>query len=128
MTFVGTNAPGQGSNFTFTVGAAATNLSLVVSNDASSYAYLLLKKGGAPTDTVFDYAARLDGLTNEINLQPPEFAAVTWGLRVSTPAGSATDPFRVVLTTNRTDLRSAAYPVLKPLTFVATGTLTNPVG
>jgi hypothetical protein len=125
QTFIGTNAPGQGSNFTFTVGAAATNLSLVVSNSASVYSYLLLKKGGTPTDTVFDYASRLNGQTNQINLESPEYAAATWGLRVSTPAGSATDPFQVVLTTNRTDLRSGAYPVLKPLVFSTTGNLTN---
>ena len=47
---------------------------------------------------------------------------------MSTPAASTTHPFAVLLTTNRTDLRSAGYPVLKPLTFTATGTLTNPAG
>jgi len=41
---------------TFTVGAGATNLSLVVSNKRTAYSYLLLKKGGTPTDTVFDFA------------------------------------------------------------------------
>src|ERR1039457_2540992 len=41
QTFVGTNAPGQGSNFTFTAGVGATNLSLVVSNNATAYSYLL---------------------------------------------------------------------------------------
>jgi hypothetical protein len=126
QTFVGTNAPGTGSNFTFTVGASATNLSLVISNSAAAYSYLLLRNGGTPTDTVFDFAARLNGQTNEINLESPEFAPGTYGLRVSTPAASATDPFQVVLTTNRTDLRSAAYPVLKPLVFSTTGSLTNP--
>ena len=123
--FVGTNAPGQGSNFTFTVGAGATNLSLVVSNSASAYSYLLLKLGGTPTDTVFDFAARLNGQTNEINLEAPEYAAGNYGLRISTPGTSATDPFQVLLTTNRADLRSAAYPVLKPLVFSTTGNLTN---
>src|SRR5580765_3961274 len=123
--FVGTNAPGTGSNYTFTVGVGATNLSLVISNTASAYSYLLLKNGGTPTDTVFDWAARLTGATNEINLELPEYAAATYGLRVSTPGTSATHPFRVVLTTNRTDLRSAAYPVLKPLVFSTTGLLTN---
>jgi len=125
QTFVGTNAPGQGSNFTFTVSAGATNLSLVVSNNATAYSYLLLKKGGTLTDTVFDFAARLNGQTNEVNLESPEYAAATYGLRVSTPATSATQPFQVVLTTNRTDLRSAGYPVLKPLVFSTTGNLTN---
>jgi hypothetical protein len=125
QTLVGTNAPGQGSNFTFTVGAGATNLSLVLSNNATAYSYLLLKKGGTPTDTVFDFAARLNGQTNEVNLEAPEYAAATYGLRVSTPATSATQSFQVVLTTNRTNLRSAGYPVLKPLVFSTTGNLTN---
>ena len=123
--FAGTNAPGTGSNYTFTVGAGATNLSLVISNNATAYSYLLLKKGGTPTDTSFDYAARLNGATNEINLESPEYTAATYGLRVSTPGTSTTHPFQVNLTTNRTDLRSAAYPVLKPLVFSTTGTITN---
>src|SRR3954454_4142180 len=85
QTFVGTNAPSTGSNFTFTVGVGATNLSLVISNSATAYSYLLIKNGGTPTDTVFDWAARLNGATNEINLEAPEYAAGTYGLRVSTP-------------------------------------------
>ena len=125
QTFVGTNSPGQGSNFTFTVVAGATNLSVVVSNNATAYSCLLLKKGGTPTDTIFDFAARLDGQTNEINLEAPEFATGSYGLRVSTPAASTTQAFSVILTTNRTDLRSAGYPVSKPLVFTTTGSLTN---
>jgi hypothetical protein len=123
--FLGTNAPGTGSNYTFTVGAGATNLSLVVSNNSTAYSYLLLKKGGTPTDTVFDFAARLNGQTNEINLESPEYTGTNYGLRVSTPATSTAQAFRVVLTTNRTDLRSAGYPVIKPLVFSTTGVLTN---
>ena len=125
QTFVGTNSPGQGTNYTFTIGAGATNLSLVISNNASAYSYLLVKRGGTPTDTFFDFAARLDGQTNEINLEMPEFATGTYGLRVSTPAASANQGFKVLLTTNRTDLRSAGYPVSKPLVFSTTGSLTN---
>ncbi|HLP78360.1 MAG TPA: PPC domain-containing protein, partial [Candidatus Paceibacterota bacterium] len=124
--FTGTNAPGFGTNFTFTLGAGATNLSLVVSNTASAYSYLLLKKGGLPaSDTDFDFIARLTGQTNEINLEAPEFTAMTYGFRVLTPGSSATHAFNVTLTTNRTDLRSAGYPVLKPMAFSTTGTLTN---
>src|SRR5882762_4099190 len=106
QTFIGTNSPGTGTNYTFTLGAGATNLSVIISNNSTADSYLLLKNGGAPTDTVFDYVARLTGLTNEINLELPEFAAATYGLRVSTPGTSATHPFQVILTTNRTDLRS----------------------
>ncbi len=128
QTFPGTNAPGTGSNYNFTVGAGATNLSLVISNNATAYSYLLIRNGGIPTDTVFDWAARLNGATNEINLEAPEFAAGNYGLRVSTPGSSATHPFQVLMTTNRTDLRSTAYPVLKPLTFSTTGRITNIAG
>jgi large repetitive protein len=125
QTFIGTNSPGQGSNYTFTTTAAATNLSLVISNSASTYSYLMLKKGGAPSDTDFDFVARVSGQTNEINLELPEYAVTNYGVRVSTPGASATHSFRVLYTTNRTDLRSAAYPVLKPLAFTTTGSITN---
>ena len=124
-TFVGTNSPGQGTNYTFNVVAGATNLSLVISNSATAYSYLLLKAGGTPTDTSFDFASRLNGLTNQINLELPEFSTGAYGLRVSTPAASTTQGFTVVLTTNRADLRSAGYPVSKPLVFSTTGSLTN---
>ena len=125
QTFLGTNSPGTGSNYTFTLAAGATNLSLVVSNSAASYSYLLLKKGGTPTDSSFDFIARLDGQTNEINLESPEYSPGTYGLSISTPAASTLEAFAAVLTTNRTDLRSASYPVSKPLVFSTTGFLTN---
>src|SRR5580765_4576427 len=115
QTFIGTNSPGQGTNYTFSTTAAATNLSLVISNSAGAYSYLMLKKGGTPTDTDFDFVARVSGQTNEINLELPEFAVTNYGLRVSTPGSSATHNFRVLYTTNRTDMRSAPYPVLKPV-------------
>ena len=56
QTFVGTNAPGQGSNYTFSVSAGATNLSLVISNNSTAYSYLFLKAGGVPTDTSVGFA------------------------------------------------------------------------
>ncbi|MBI5384190.1 MAG: LamG domain-containing protein [Verrucomicrobia bacterium] len=121
QTFVGTNQPGQATDFTFTLGAGTTNLSLVVSNDASEWSYLLLKRGGLPSDTDYDFASRLDRTNNQINLQLPEFKATNYGLRVVTPAESAEDAFAVALTTNRTNLRSAAYPALKPLAFSTPG-------
>ncbi len=129
QTFLGTNAPGQATNYSFTIGAAATNFSLVISNAPATYSYLRVAKGRTPTDTDFDFISRLNGATNQINLQLPEFAAPTnYGLRVSTPAGSTTHTFTALLTTNRTDLRSGAYPVLKPLAFTTTGLLTNSAG
>ena len=126
--FSGTNAPGAATNYSFTVGAAATNLSLVISNAPATYSYLRLAKGRTPTDTDFDFISRLNGATNQINLQNPEFAATNYGLRVSTHAGSTSHAFTVALTTNRTDMRSAAYPVLKPVVFTTTGVLTNGAG
>ncbi|MBP9900280.1 MAG: hypothetical protein KBH45_02385, partial [Verrucomicrobia bacterium] len=128
QTFVGTNAPGQATNFSFTLGASATNLSLIISNAPATYSYLRLAKGRTPTDTDFDFIARLNGTTNKINLESPEFIATNYGLRVSTPAGSTTHAFTTLLTTNHTDLRTAPYPVLKPLAFTTTGILTNGAG
>src|SRR5260370_25773334 len=78
LTFIGTNAPGQGTNFSFTTTAGATNLSLVISNDATAYSYLLLKKGATPTDSDFDFASRLTGQTNQINLEIPEYSATNY--------------------------------------------------
>ena len=126
QTFVGTNQPGASTNYSFTMGAGATNLSLVVSNSTTAFSHLWLKKGGAAATNDFDFVARLDQKTNSINLELPEFAApLNYGLLVTTPAGSAAHEFSVALTTNRADLRSAAYPALKPLVFTTTGTLTN---
>ena len=128
QTFIGTNAPGQGTNYNFSVGAGATNLSLVISNASSTYSYLLLARGRTPTDTDFDFISRINGATNQINLQGPEFVATNYGLRVLTPAASLTHAFTVTMTTNRTDLRQPAYPVLKPLAFTTTGVVTNTAG
>ncbi len=128
QTFSGTNAPGEASNFTFTLGTGATNLSLVISNTASTYSYLRLAKGRAPTEVDYDFISRLNGVSNKINLQIPEFSATNYGLRVTTPSASTAHAFTASLTTNRTDIRSAGYPVLKPLAFTTTGTLTNAAG
>ena len=121
----GTNAPGGGTNFSITIPAGATNFSLIVSNNGAAYSHLLLKKNGTPTDADFDFISRLNGRTNQVNLQLPEFSAGSFGLRVRTPSTSATQTFNVLLTTNRSDLRSGGYPALKPHVFTTTGTLTN---
>ncbi|HEY1787337.1 MAG TPA: hypothetical protein VGJ73_04245, partial [Verrucomicrobiae bacterium] len=124
-TFVGTNAPGTGTNYTFNIPVGVTNLSLLISNSATTYANLLLTPGGTPTDTSFTYISRLVGATNQIDLELPQCVTGSYGLRVSTPAGSTTDPFTVMLTTNRPDIRSAKYPALKPLASISTGSITN---
>ena len=129
QTFVGTNSPGAGSDFTFSVPAGATNLSLSLSNTAASWSYLLLKRGAPPTDTDFDFISRLDGAANQLNVEPPEFVdATNYGLRVLTPLGSAEHGFSVGLRTNQTGLRSAASPVLKTLVCSTSGALSNVPG
>jgi hypothetical protein len=123
--FVGTNSPGRGTNFTFTLPAGVTNLSLVVSNNASAYSWLFLQSNGVPVTNSYEFTSRLVGSSNQINLEPPEFATGEYGLLVFTPSNSATQAFNVILTTNRPDLRTANYPVSKPLVFSTTGSLTN---
>lgn len=123
--FVGTNAPGGATNYLLTIPVAATNVSFVVSNNGTAYSHLLLKRNGTPTDTDYDFISRLNGRTNQINLELPEFQTGDYGLRVRTPSGSLTHAFNVVMTTDRQDLRSGGYPVLKPHAFTTTGTLTN---
>ena len=99
--FVGTNSPGQSTHFTFTLGAGATNLSLVISNSAAAYSWLFLTNGGVPpTTNNYEFTSRLVGLTNQINLEAPQFATGTYGLLVFTPTASALQSFSVALTTN----------------------------
>jgi hypothetical protein len=124
QTFSGINAPNTGTDFSFTVGAGATNLSLVVSNSATAYSHLYLKRGGPAATNDFDFVARLNGQTNQINLELPEFTATSYGLRVFTPGTSAQDAFNVVLTTNSPNIRFP-LPALKPMLFSSTGTLVN---
>src|SRR6476660_1792648 len=93
QSFSGTNAPNTSTNFSFTIGAGATNLSLVISNSTTVYSHLYLKRGGPTTTNDFDFVARLNGQTNQINLELPEFMATSYGLRVFTPGTSAQDAF-----------------------------------
>ncbi len=128
--FVGTNAPGAASNFAFTNPVAVTNLSLTISNNTGgAFSHLLLKQGGTPTDSDYDFIAQLDGapssVTNAINLQLPEVAAGMYGFRVRTPGNSAEHAFVVTLLTNITDLRTATHPATKPQSSVSTGSLTT---
>ena len=123
--FVGTNSPSQGTNFSFTLNAAATNLALSVSNTAASFSHLMLKLGGNPSDTDYDFIAQVNGQTNSINIQLPEAVPGTYGLRVRTPANSLTNAFRVTLATNLAGMRSASLPVSKPQAFDATGSLSG---
>ena len=124
LTFVGNNQPGAGSSFTFTLGSGATNLALVVTNSATAFSHLYLKRGGVASLTNYDFVSRLDRTTNSINLEPPELVAGSdYGLWVYTPTNSLAQAFTVALTTNRADARLASMPILKPLAFSATGTV-----
>ena len=124
--FVGTNSPGQGTNFSFTIPAGATNLSVVVSNNtAAAYSWLFLESNGVPTTSSYEFTSRLVGVSNQINLESPEFATGNYGLLVFTPTSSTSQGFDVVVSSNLSNLRTANYPVSKGLVFSTTGYLTN---
>ncbi len=124
QSFPGTNQPGAGSSFQFTVAAGTTNLSLLVTNSSTAFSYLYLKRGGTASLTSYDFVSRLDRANNAINLEPPELATgANYSLFVYTPANSVADAFVAVLTTNRVDARLASMPILKPVGFSATGTV-----
>lgn len=119
----GTNAPGAGTSFSITLPSGTTNLSLVISNTSTLYSYLYLKAGGAAATNNYDHVSRLKGATNRINLATPEFSGLDYGLLVFTPSSSLTHPFTVLVSSNRSDLRSANYPQLKSHVFSTTGIL-----
>ena len=93
--FTGSNGPGTGSDFQFTIPPGVANFSLVVTNGSTSaYSWLLLTTNGVPTNADYTYGARLSGnVRNQISLEAPECVA-------------GTHNFGVVLYTNRVDLRS----------------------
>ena len=120
--FVGTNAPGAGTNFSFTLPAGATNLCLAITNNsATAWSELYLKHGAGVTETLFDFSSTNSGVVNAVYLELPEAAAGVYSFRVRTPAGSLLHAFRVELTTNRVDLRLPPRAVSKPQIFNATG-------
>ena len=128
-TFTGTNQPGASSDFSFNVAAGATNLSIVLSNSTPAWSHLFLKRGGAASDTDYDFASRLTSATNAINIEAPDLLGGTnFGLHVLTPSNSIADAFAVSTATNLAGLRSV-YPVLKPVVFSTPGSLaTNASG
>jgi hypothetical protein len=78
QTFSGTNAPGGATNFSFTITAASTNLSIIVPGTATAFSHLLLKQGSAPTDSSYDFISAFVGQTNALHLELPELAPGTW--------------------------------------------------
>jgi hypothetical protein len=119
--FTGTNLPGTFTNISFVLDVAATNLSITVGGSSSAFSFLMLKRGSAPTDTVYDFSSQTAGQTNGIYLERPELSAGTYWVRVRTPAGSQAHSFTVLVETNRTDVRSASRPVSKTLTTAVNG-------
>jgi large repetitive protein len=120
----GVNAPGATHDYPLTIGASTTNLSLTVAGSAATFSHLLLKKGGTPSDTDFDFIAAADGQTNALNLERPELTATNYVLRVRTPTNSAAHSYTVTVVSNQTDLRSLARPTTKPIVGTAQGAVT----
>src|SRR5262249_31176505 len=58
-----------------------------------------------------------------INLEAPEFTATNYVVRVSTPASSASHSFTLTVTTNVSNIRSAAAPATKSLVALTAGIL-----
>ena len=93
QTFSGSNAPGTATDFSFSLNAAATNLSVIVPGDGGAFSHLLIRKGSAPTDTDYDFISPLNGQTNALHLEMPELSAGNYFIRVRTPANSLTHAF-----------------------------------
>ena len=123
--FIGTNAPGTATNYPVVVDASTANLSFTVAGTASTYSYVLVRRGSAPTDSTYDFSSQVNGQTNAVHLEQPEVAPGTYYVRVRTPAGSLTHAFTLLVETNCPDSRTAARPVTKPLTSQAAGVATN---
>jgi hypothetical protein len=123
----GTNAPGSGTDFTFTIPANQKGVCITFGAQANlGRSHLYLKKNGTPTETDFDYVSRSDLWTNRICIEPPEFdpAVTNYGLRVFTPPTSPTHNFMVAIAASAPD-RAIVRPAIKPVSFTATGILTN---
>lgn len=123
----GTNAPGTGSNFTFTSPTNRTGMRITFGAQTNTaYSYLFLKKNGVPTETDFDYVSRSDVWTNRICVEQPEFdpAVTNYGLRVFTPPASPTHSFMVAIAASAPD-RAVVRPAVKPASFTVSGVLTN---
>jgi len=119
--FPGTNPPGGFTDFSVTLDQSVTNVAFVLPGTASAYSYLLVKKGNPPNDNDFDFISAQDGKTNSVNIELPDTGAGTYHVRVKTPSSSVTHGFSLEVTSNRPDMRSAAYPVSKRITSQSTG-------
>lgn len=125
QTFTGTNLPGGFQDFDITVSSGATNLAIVVPGNTGEFSHLLLKRGGTPSQSDYDFIALANGHTNAIHLELPELSAGSYVVRVLTPAISAAHNFTASVAVNVPDLRLAARPVNKPLVTATHGVLTS---
>jgi len=124
LTFTGVSTPGSVRDINLTVGAGATNFSMSISGTAAQFSHLLLKAGGPPTATVFDFIAAADGQVNAIRLERPDVKTTNYVLRVQTPTNSQTHSYTVTVTPNEAGLRTASKPATKALVSSAQGSLT----
>ena len=113
QSFSGVNSPGGFQDFPFSTGVGATNLAITLPGTPSAFSHLLLKAGGSPSDTNYDFIALANGTTNVINLEAPEFKATNYVLRVRTPVTSLTHSFTVAVLTNVADMRATNRPASK---------------
>src|SRR5438067_235941 len=88
--FVGTNAPGQGTNYSFSLTAGATNLSLVVSNSAGAYPDLYIRRGLLPQTSAY-HKASVGQTIDTIIFDNTEATADTYFIGVYLPAGASSD-------------------------------------
>jgi len=122
-TYTGTNPPGAWQDFALSPDTGVANWSLTVAGTPSAYSHLLLKRGGAPSPTDYDFAAKLDGQGNAIHLELPELEATNYVVRVFTPATSGAHDFTLTVTQNQAGFRTVAKPVTKRLTSTTAGAL-----
>jgi len=121
--FTGANDPGGSSVFTFDLPANTSGLSLRVNNDPDSFSQILLKRGGAPDLTDYDYATWAYPSETTLNLEGADLAPGVYSVRVATPAGSGRHAFSLNVELNPGGLREAALPSTKPRQSRVQGTL-----
>jgi len=112
--FSGANDPGGSTVFTFDVPANTSGISVRVDNDPAAFSQLLLKRGGTPDSTDYDYATRAYPSETALNLEGADLTPGVYGVRVATPADSARHSFTLDVELNPAGLRGEALPAAKP--------------
>jgi hypothetical protein len=122
----GTHQPGEGTLFSVEIPAAATNLSLRITNTAAGFSHLYLRAGTSASTNEHDFVARLSSGVCTLALERPELVPGTaYALWVQTPATSAAHAFSVGVEFDRPDARKSTLPVIKTLAMDVAGVL-NP--